>query len=128
MLIPRWRPSYCAARLQVVTDITAFMADVADPKLAELSRGLASSELTRTLVLSIDDEKGDPDVALAGAQALADKLQGHTEVAWLRAGPGELHAEAIHNLYYPRRAYLLTDEEADRKDRLSDEGLRSAAR
>ena len=120
--------AYCVARLQVVTDITAFMADVADPKLAELSRGLASSELTRTLVLSIDDENGDPDVAIAGAQALADKLQGHPEVAWLRAGPGELHAEAIHNLYYPRRAYLLADEEADRKDRLSDEGLRAAAR
>lgn len=120
--------TFCALRLQVVTDITAFMADVADPKLAALSRAMASSELTRTLVLSIADERGDPDVAIAGAQALADRLQGRPDVAWLRTGPGELHAEAIHNLYYPRRAYFLADEPGDLKDRLSDDGLRAAAR
>lgn len=120
--------AFCVTRWQVTTDITAFMADATDPKLAELSRGLASSELTRTLVLSLHDEGGDVDVALAGAQALADRLQGHEEVAWLRAGPGELHAEAIHNLYFPRRAYLLTDEPETRTERLSSEGLRAAAR
>lgn len=120
--------AFCALRLQVVTDITAFMADVADPKLAALSRGMASSELTRTLVLSVSDERGEPDVAIAGAQALADRLQGRPEVAWLRTGPGELHAEAIHNLYYPRRFYLLADEAAGLQDRLSDDGLRAAAR
>ncbi|WP_422888892.1 MMPL family transporter [Nannocystis pusilla] len=120
--------AFCALRLQVVTDITAFMADVADPKLAALSRGMASSELTRTLVLSVSDERGEPDVAIAGAQALADRLQDRPEVAWLRTGPGELHAEAIHNLYYPRRFYLLADEAAGLQDRLSDDGLRAAAR
>lgn len=120
--------AFCALRLQVVTDITAFMADVADPKLAALSRGMASSELTRTLVLSVSDERGEPDVAIAGAQALADRLQDRPEVAWLRTGPGELHAEAIHNLYYPRRFYLLADETAGLQDRLSDDGLRAAAR
>ncbi len=104
--------AFCVLRLQVVTDITAFMADVADPKLAALSRGMASSELTRTLVLSVSDERGEPDVAIAGAQALADRLQDRLEVAWLRTGPGELHAEAIHNLYYPRRFFLLADETA----------------
>ncbi|MDC0719209.1 MMPL family transporter [Nannocystis bainbridge] len=120
--------AFCALRLQVVTDITAFMADVADPKLAALSRGMASSELTRTLVLSVSDERGEPDVAIAGARALADRLQNRPEVAWLRTGPGELHAEAIHNLYYPRRHYLLADELAGLQDRLSDDGLRAAAR
>ncbi|MFY0542168.1 hypothetical protein [Nannocystis pusilla] len=120
--------AFCVLRLQVVTDITAFMADVADPKLAALSRGMASSELTRTLVLSVSDERGEPDVAIAGAQALADRLQDRPEVAWLRTGPGELHAEAIHNLYYPRRFYLLADEAAGLQDRLSDDGLRAAAR
>ncbi|WAS98110.1 MMPL family transporter [Nannocystis punicea] len=120
--------AFCVLRLQVVTDITAFMADVADPKLAALSRGMASSELTRTLVLSVSDERGEPDVAIAGAQALADRLQSRPEVAWLRTGPGELHAEAIHNLYYPRRFFLLADEPAALQDRLSDDGLRAAAR
>ncbi|WP_434415868.1 MMPL family transporter [Nannocystis pusilla] len=120
--------AFCVLRLQVVTDITAFMADVADPKLAALSRGMASSELTRTLVLSVSDERGEPDVAIAGAQALADRLQDRPEVAWLRTGPGELHAEAIHNLYYPRRFYLLADETSGLQDRLSDDGLRAAAR
>ncbi|MCY1069141.1 MMPL family transporter [Nannocystis sp. RBIL2] len=120
--------AFCVLRLQVVTDITAFMADVADPKLAALSRGMASSELTRTLVLSVSDERGEPDVAIAGAQALADRLQDRPEVAWLRTGPGELHAEAIHNLYYPRRFFLLADETAGLQDRLSDDGLRAAAR
>jgi predicted exporter len=119
--------AFCALRLQVVTDMTAFMADVADPKLAALSRAMAGSELTRTVVLSVADERGDPDVAIAGAQALADRLQGRPEVAWLRTGPGPLHAEAIHSLYYPRRGYFLADDPDDLKDRLSDEGLRAAA-
>lgn len=118
---------YCAARLRVTTDITSFMAELGDARLAELSRGLASSELTRSVVLSLRDEGGDPDVALAGARALAERLQGHPEVAWLRTGPGELHAEAIHNLYFPRRAYFLADGPAERADRLSDAGLRAAA-
>lgn len=120
--------AYCAARLRVVTDITAFMADVADPKLAALSRAMANSELTRTQVLSIDDARGDADVAIAGAQALADRLQGREDIAWLRTGPGELHAEVIHNLYYPRRGYLLADEPGVLGDMLSDDGLRAAAR
>lgn len=118
---------YCAARLRVSTDVTAFMAELGDERLGELSRGLAGSELTRSVVLSLRDEGGDPSVAIAGAQALAERLRELPEVAWLRTGPGELHAEAIHNLYFPRRGYFLADTPEGRSAALAEAGLRRAA-
>lgn len=124
--------AYCAARLQVTTDITAFMADQEDARLSALSRSLAQSELTRSMVLSIDAEDGDIGTAIAGADALAERLRGRPEIAWLRTGPGELHAEQIHNLYFPRRFYFLSEETdaaapGSLPARLGEPGLRAAA-
>jgi len=114
----------CWSRMAVTTDITHFMADETDAKLAGISRQLAQSELTRTIVLSVHSNEGDdPGNSLRAAAKLADALRGHPEVAWLRTGPGEVDGEAIHALYFPRRHYLLDVLE----DRLSDAGLRGAA-
>ena len=113
----------CWTRMAVTTDITHFMADESDARLAGISRQLAQSELTRTIVLSVQAEGDDPGPALAGARAVAEALAGHPEVSWLRTGPGAIDGEAIHAVYFPRRHYLLDDP----KDRLSDAGLRAAA-
>ncbi len=113
----------CWSRMAVTTDITHFMADETDAKLAGISRQLAQSELTRTIVLSVHGAGDDPAPALAAAAKLAEALREHPEVGWLRTGPGEVDGEAIHALYFPRRHYLLDD----LKDRLSDAGLRGAA-
>ncbi|MBL9100121.1 MAG: MMPL family transporter [Myxococcales bacterium] len=111
----------CWRRLAVTTDITHFMADETDAKLAGISRELAQSELTRTMILSVQAD--DPAAARAGARALAAALAGHPEVAWLRVGPGSFDGEGIHRVYFPHRLQLLAD-----PAELSDEGLRAAAR
>ena len=113
----------CWSRMAVTTDITHFMADESDARLAGISRQLAQSELTRTIVLSVQAEGDDPAPALAAARRLGEALAGHPEVAWLRTGPGPIDGEAIHAVYFPRRHHLLDDP----RDRLSDAGLRAAA-
>ncbi len=113
----------CWARMAVTTDITYFLADESDAQLAGISRQLAQSELTRTIVLSVQGPGEDLGPALAVARALGAALEGHPEVAWLRTGPGPIDDEAVHNLYWPRRHYLLDDPE----QRLSAAGLQAAA-
>jgi hypothetical protein len=49
---------FCAARLRVTTDITHFLPAGADHRLAGLSRQLADSSLTRTLILSFGAPRG----------------------------------------------------------------------
>ena len=71
----------CWARMAVTTDITAFMADAGDARLAGISRQLAQSELTRTIVLSVQAEGDDPAAALAGAQTVGEALASDPEVA-----------------------------------------------
>lgn len=113
----------CWTRMAVTTDITYFLADEGDAQLAGISRQLAQSELTRTIVLSVQGPGDDPGPALAVARALGTALEGNPEVAWLRVGPGAIDNEAVHNLYWPRRFYLLDDPE----DRLAPAGLQAAA-
>jgi predicted exporter len=112
----------CWRRFAVTTDITHFLADETDARLAGISRRLAQSELTRTIVLSVTAPGDDPAPALRAAAAMAAALRGHPEVAWLRVGPGETGGEAVHALYFPRRHYLLDDAAA-----LTPAGLRAAA-
>jgi predicted exporter len=93
--------------MAVTTDITHFLADETDAKLAGISRQLAQSELTRTMILSVQGP--DPAAARAAAKEMAAALQDHPEVAWLRVGPGAIDGEAIHAVYFPHRAQLLAD-------------------
>ena len=111
----------CWRRMAITTDITHFLADETDAKLAGISRQLAQSELTRTMILDVSGP--DPAAARAAAKEMAADLQDNLEVAWLRIGPGSFDGEAIHAVYYPHRAQLLTDMQL-----LTDEGLRGAAR
>jgi predicted exporter len=113
----------CWQRMAVTTDITYFIADEGDARLAGISRQLAQSELTRTIVLSVQGPGEDPAAALAVARSLGAALERHPEVAWLRTGPGAIDNEAVHGLYWPRRHYLLDDAE----QRLSAAGLQAAA-
>jgi predicted exporter len=111
----------CWRRMAVTTDITHFLADETDAQLAGISRQLAQSELTRTMILDVHGE--DPAAARAAAKDMAATLQEHPEVGWLRVGPGAFDGEAIHGLYFPHRMQLLADPQE-----LTDAGLRAAAR
>src|SRR5216684_7575530 len=76
---------YCGLRLKVTTDITHFLPAGSDHRLATLSRRLADSTLTRTLIVSV----GGPstEAVHAAAVAMADGLRDNAEVAFVQRGP-----------------------------------------
>jgi predicted exporter len=118
---------FCALRLRVTTDITHFLPAGTDHELADLSRRLADSPLTRTLILDVGG--ADPTAVRDGAAALAAGLAGNPEVAWLERGPTPALATSVYQLYAPRLAYFVSDHpETDVPAALSDAGLARAAR
>jgi predicted exporter len=119
--------AYVAFRLKITTDITHFLPAGADQRAAELSRRLADSTLTRTLILSIGAP--EPEAARQGAAALAARLAQNPEVAWIARGPTDKLAESVYALYAPRLADFASDRpEAELPAALSDAGLAAAAR
>src|SRR6185369_2692679 len=99
--------AYSALRLQVTTDITHFLPAGADHRLAQLSRELADSPLTRTLILSVGSTRDDADVR-AGAAALADRIGRHPEVASIQRGPTQEMGETVYKLYASRLPYFVS--------------------
>ena len=96
-----------ARRWSVSTDITHFLPSGTDHALATISRQLADSTLTRTLILSV----GAPDreAARLGATTITERLLRHPEVAWVQRGPTPALAEAVYRLYASRLPYFISD-------------------
>jgi len=118
---------YVARHLEVTTRVTQFLSESDDLELASVSKQIAESAITRTLILSI--EAPDVDTAVEAATAWEPVLSANPEVARVRSGPGDDFAEAVHALYFPRRHYFMSDRpEAELASRLSESGLRQAAR
>jgi predicted exporter len=118
---------YAARHTELASDFTSFLPDARDAELAAISRALAHGEAARTMLLTIG--AGDPARAVAAARTLAAELEGHPEVAWLRAGPSASFAEDVHALYFPRRMYFAAEDPArELPQRLSDAGLAARAR
>jgi predicted exporter len=118
---------FCVARFRVTTAITHFVSAGDDVRMAEIARLVADSELTRTMVLSI--EGPDTRTALSAAARLADLIRDHPEVEWLRERVEPGFDEAVYELYFPRRFMFVSDTpEEDIPSMLSDEGLASMAR
>ena len=119
--------AYAVTHLELSTDITSFLPAESETELAVLASRLSDSELTRTMILTI--EASDPDAAVAAARALADRLRGHPQVARVTTGvdPGQL--EHVHRLYFPRRHYFWSEHpERDVAERFDPEALRRRAR
>jgi len=118
---------FCAVRFRVTTAITHFASASDDVGMAEVARIIADSELTRTMVLSI--EGPDTQTAVSAAAQLADLIRDHPEVAWLRERVEPGFEEAVYELYFPRRFMFMSDEpEEDLPAMLSDGGLANMAR
>lgn len=121
--------AFVATRFAIVTDITHFLPSGDDPALSQLSREIASSELSRTMVLSI--EAPDADRAVAASRAFEAALRADPRVsshlAFLEGGPPDGVDRALWDLYYPRRLSLLAHDADSARARLTDEGLRDAA-
>lgn len=118
---------YSARHLRLASDITHFLPADADARLAYASRAVATSDLSRTLVLAVTGD--DPARVVPAAQALATRLRAHPEVAWLRSGVDPSLESALHASYFPRRHAFLSDApETELPARLRDAGLTEAAR
>jgi len=118
---------YIRAKLEVRNDITDFLPDSADKRASLLSRELADSELARTMILSIEGPDGPS--AAAGAKALGAQLARDPDVAWIRGGVDDAMQKAAYDTYFARRTYFASDRPGQELSaRLSDEGLREAAR
>jgi predicted exporter len=121
---------FVALNFRVTTDISHFLPDVVDDEIAALSREIADSELSRTMILAI--EAPDLAAALSASRDFEQTLRGdprvQTAISFLEGGPTEGLDRALFELYEPRRLSFLGVDEAQARERLGDEGLRLAAR
>ena len=116
---------FVGLRLRVTSDITHFLPSGRDHALGALSRQLADSPVTRTLVLCLSG--ADPDTLAAAAAAMAQELVAAPEIASVQRGPTPDLAEAVYRLYGPRAAGFLSERpEEDLPAALRDEGLSEA--
>lgn len=118
---------HVAADLSISSRLTSFLATEEDHEIARIALGLADSERTRTLILGI--RAPDARVAVRAAREWSDALVARPEIETIRYGPRPELAELAIQIYGPRRFLFLSDRpEVELPARLSDEGLRSAAR
>lgn len=110
------------AHLEVTAEITHFLPSSEDRELARIAAEMASSDLTRTVTLTIDGPS--PEVAASASAALVERLARRPEVEWVRSGTSDDLEEAFYTLYFPRRHFMLPPDEA--RALTSDEGLRAA--
>ncbi|NOY92100.1 MAG: MMPL family transporter [Deltaproteobacteria bacterium] len=110
------------AHLRVSTEITEFLPPAQDARMGALLRSVASSDLNRTISLSV--EAPDEETAGQAAGELAERLSGVPGVAWVRAGPDAQLNQAFYAVYFPRRFALASEDWAS----LDDDALRARAR
>lgn len=117
---------YCARALEVSTEITHFLPGSDDRRLAQIARNLADSDLTRTLILSI--EAPDQERAIAASKRLAAALRKDPEVARVVSGPDPTMAESYYRLFFPHRFQMISgDPERELPARFSDQSLAKTA-
>jgi len=114
-----------ATRLTFGTNITNLMPAGTEGTLADISRRLTETELSRTMVLCV----GAPDAktAVEAAHEFADVLRGMAGIAWVRAGIDPEEMKAVYELYFPRRFYFLSDDPTRISELTSDAALRAQA-
>jgi len=118
--------AFVVPRLRVEADITHFLPAGEDRALAELSSAITSSELNRTITLTI--AAPDASVAARSALALAEQLRAREDVAWVTAGPDESLQQGFYEAYFPHRFGFVTDDSSALDVAFSDEALRQRAR
>lgn len=118
--------SYAWRHGEVSTDITHFLSSAEERELASIALRLADSERTRTLILGV--AAPSEAIAVAAAAGWSRELSVHPEVAAVRAGPDPSAADAVFDLYFPRRLLFLSPRpESELPARLSRAGLDDAA-
>ncbi len=122
--------TFVALRMEIVSDVTHFLPDANDRSLARLSKEIAQSELTRTMVLAI----GGPSADVARAAgldleaALREEPRVSPQLAFLEGGPPQDLERAMWELYQPRRLGFVADDGAAAEALTTDAGLAETAR
>ena len=96
--------AWAAWGLRVETEITHFLPSADDRELAAISSELASSELTRTVTITLEA----PNTVRAAEAALAMEaaLMDAPGVRWVSAGPDDDLQQAFYEAYFSRRLGL----------------------
>jgi len=119
-----------ASRFELRTDITYFMPAGNARAASAIARELTDSQLTRTMVLSIEAPK--LATALAASEELEAQLQENPQVAWVRGSIEADQARRLFGLYFPHRYNFLSDAPEDPERgvaaQLSNAALRQRAR
>ncbi len=117
---------YCATHMRLDSDVTKFMPGGNATPLASLATRLIDSELSRTMIITVGSD--DLNVAVAAVRSLAEELQTHPEVSWVKAGLDPDSMRAMYEIYYPRRFYFVSDDPAaEIPAKISEAGLRAQA-
>jgi predicted exporter len=117
---------YDVAAFRVSGDITGFVPDDTDREELAISRALAGAEPGRAMILVVSG--GDEPRAVEAAAALAARLRGDPDVAWVEAGLDPAAEEAVFATFFPARFGFLSDApEQELPEALSDAGLARAA-
>lgn len=121
---------FVAARLEVTTDIAHFLPESESDDAVRLAKRLATSELSRTMVLLVS-AAGPAEATVVSREfeaALRAEPRVTDELTFLDAGPPSGMEEAIWRLYHPRRFAFLGDGATEVAARTTDAALTTAAR
>lgn len=120
---------FVALRFRVTTDLYAFLPEADDRALGALSRQIAQSELSRTMILTVTAKT--PEEAVAASTDLERALRAEPAVArelsFLEGGPPQGLDRALWDLYEPRRMLFLAATPEEARARLTEDGLTEAA-
>jgi len=122
--------SFVVAHFEITTDINHFLPDAGDDRLATLSREIADSELSRTMILTLTAE--DLDGALQASRSFEKELLSEPRVAnaitFLEGGPHEEVEQSLYEMFAARRLSFLGFDPDGARRRLRDDELDEAAR
>ncbi len=121
---------YVILHFRVTTDIQHFMPTAEDPEVAALSRQIAESELSRTLILAL--EGPDTETVIRAGRVFEAALRRDDRtgpaISFLEGGPPAGVERVLFELYDPRRLYFLATRVDEARAQIEDEGIRRALR
>ena len=120
---------FVGLRFHSTTDIQAFLPRERGPDLSVLSRKLAESELSRTMVLVLSREGGEVSLAAANRdleEALRREPALRTALDFVEGGPREGAERALWELYPPRVLSFLAPDAERAREAITPEGVRTA--
>lgn len=121
--------AFVAVRIEVSTDILAFLPSGEERELADISREIASSELSRTMILTVQAD------TLARAVEAGRRLESllvadpdtDGRLAFVEGGPPEGFERALWEIYRPSVPSFLGRTADDARARTDEAGLAAAS-